>query len=69
MKSSEHAKRSLVKTITYRLVIIVATFSITYFMTGRLDLTIGLTFMINVINTVLYYFHERLWNTIHWGKK
>ncbi len=68
MKSIERTKRSLVKTITYRLIILISTFTITYLLTGEIQLTLGITFFVNVMNTLLYFFHERLWNTISWGK-
>lgn len=68
MKFFEHTKRSLVKTITYRLLIIVSTFIVTYLITGQMDLTIGITVVANSVNTLLYFIHERIWNRIHWGK-
>jgi uncharacterized membrane protein len=62
-------KRSLVKTITWRLTGSGATFLIAYVMTGNLAIAgvIGLTQMI--FNTVLYYVHERIWNKIKWGRE
>jgi uncharacterized membrane protein len=68
MRFVEHPKRSLVKTITYRLLIICSTFIITFLITGKLDLTILITITANLMNTVLYYLHERIWNGIHWGR-
>ncbi len=67
-KFFEHSKRSLVKTITYRLLIITSTFIITFIITGELALTLGITIVANTMNTILYYVHERIWNRIHWGK-
>lgn len=60
--------RSIVKTISWRLTGSGATFLIAYLMTGNFALagTIGVIQLIS--NTVLYYFHERIWNKIHWGK-
>lgn len=68
MKHFEHVKRSLAKTITYRLLIVVATFIVIYMMTGDVETTTSITIISNIINTVLYYIHERIWNRIHWGK-
>jgi uncharacterized membrane protein len=68
VKFFEHHKRSLAKTVTYRLLIIVSTFAVTYLITGNIEITIGVTFFANLLNTVLYYAHERVWNNIHWGK-
>ena len=65
----ETNKRSLVKTITWRLTGSGATFLIAYVMTGNLAIAgvIGITQMIS--NTVLYYIHERMWNKIKWGRE
>ena len=64
----DQPKRSLVKTVSWRLTGSSATFLIAYVMTGDFAVAgvIGVTQMIS--NTVLYYFHERLWNRIKWGK-
>ncbi len=67
-KFFEHHKRSLTKTLTYRITIIISTFTVTFIMTGRIDVSLGITIVSNVINTLLYYIHERIWNKIHWGK-
>jgi len=66
---AELKKRSIVKTITYRILIIIATAIVTWIMTKRIDLTIGITSVTSIVNTILYYFHERIWNDISWGKK
>ena len=68
MKHFEHVNRSLVKTITYRVVIIISTAIIVYILTGEVKQTIDITLIANLINTLLYYIHERVWNKIHWGK-
>lgn len=68
-KFKERSVRSFAKTITYRILIIISTFTVVLIITGRLDLTIGITFFANVVNMLLYYIHERVWNNIHWGKR
>lgn len=69
MKSAESTTRSLFKTITYRFLIVVSTFIVTYLLTGHLELSLTITIGANIINTVLYFIHERVWNQIGWGKK
>ncbi len=61
--------RSLVKTISWRITGSSATFLIAYLITGNLAAAgvIGVTQMVS--NTILYYFHERIWNRIRWGQK
>lgn len=70
MKSlpSEKSERSLVKTISYRILIVISTFVVTYLLTREIKLTIEITAIANIINTILYFLHERFWNKIRWGK-
>jgi uncharacterized membrane protein len=65
---NDNKKRSIVKTITWRVTGSGATFLIAFMMTGSLTIagTIGLVQMFS--NTLLYYVHERIWNRINWGK-
>jgi uncharacterized membrane protein len=60
-------KRSLVKAITYRIVIIVLDFSVIYLLTGRTDVAIGFMVISNIYTTAAYFVHERIWNKIKWG--
>jgi uncharacterized membrane protein len=69
MAFHEEHSRSLVKTITYRLIIIISNAIIIYLMTGNLNLTANFIAVTSVASTLLYFIHERMWNQIHWGKK
>jgi uncharacterized membrane protein len=62
-------RRSLVKTISWRVTGSSATFLIAYLLIGNFAVAgvIGVTQMIT--NTILYYFHERIWNRIRWGQQ
>jgi uncharacterized membrane protein len=62
------AKRSLVKAITYRSVIIVLDFSAIYLPTGKVDVALGFMVISNIYTTAAYFIHERVWNKIEWGK-
>ncbi len=62
-------KRSLAKSLTWRVIAIVSTFAIGYVLTGSLAFAASLTLISNVINFVLYYLHERVWLKIEWGKE
>jgi uncharacterized membrane protein len=61
------SKRSLVKAITYRAVIIVLDFSVIYLLTGRVDVALGFMIISNIYTTAAYFIHERIWNKITWG--
>lgn len=60
-------RRSLVKTISWRITGSSATFLIAFLLTGNFAVAgvIGLAQM--VTNTILYYVHERIWTKIVWG--
>jgi uncharacterized membrane protein len=65
---TETTRRSLVKTISWRITGSGATFLIAYILTGNFAVAgiIGITQVIS--NTILYYIHERLWNKVNWGR-
>ena len=68
-KQNDTVSRSLIKTVTYRVSIIITTFVISFMVTGNLILALGITSISSVTNTLIYYFHERLWNVVKWGKR
>jgi len=65
MKS--HAKRSLAKTISWRVLATTDTFIISWFITGELLFAGAIASLEILTKTVLYYLHERGWNKIRWG--
>ena len=68
MKFIEHYKRSLAKALTFRGLALITNFLIIAEFTGQRNLAITIVIIANLINTVLYFIHERVWNHIHWGK-
>jgi uncharacterized membrane protein len=64
----EHHSRSLVKTITYRILIVLSNGAVVYIVTGDSKFTYEIMGYSTLISTAIYYFHERIWNSIHWGK-
>ena len=64
----ENIKRSLLKTISWRVVGTLATVVISYVITGTLALAFSIGAIELVSKMVLYFFHERAWNNIKWGK-
>lgn len=61
-------KRSLAKSITWRLIAVVTTFTVGFAMTGSIAFSASLSLVSNGINFVLYYIHERFWLKVNWGK-
>jgi uncharacterized membrane protein len=41
---------------------------VTYFLTRSLALASSVAGLSFFINTIIYYFHERMWNSVRWGK-
>jgi adenylylsulfate kinase len=68
MAFREHYKRSIIKAITYRFVILISDGFIIFLITHRYDTTAKVIVFSNIASTLLYFFHERFWNTVHWGK-
>lgn len=63
----ETRKRSVVKSIVWRIICIITSIIVSFFLTGLWDVAIVIGSVYNVVTMVLYYFHERLWNRIRWG--
>jgi len=62
-------KRSIVKSIGYRLIIIILDFTTVYIFTGKVNIAIGFMLVSNAYTTVIYFLHERIWDRIKWGKQ
>jgi len=62
-------RRTLAKSITWRLIAIAVTFIVGFVMTGSWQFAVSLSLISNLINFVLYYIHERFWLKINWGRK
>lgn len=68
MSYHEKHTRSIAKAISYRVVSIIADTILVYALTRKVDLTAGIVILSNTISIFLYYFHERIWNGIHYGR-
>lgn len=66
--SSESPKRSIAKSISWRIVGTLDTIIISWIVTGTLSLAFSIGLVELVTKMVLYFFHERIWNSIKWGK-
>lgn len=65
----ENNKRSIVKTISWRSLATLTTAIIVYLFTGKLILAISIGSIEAIVKIVLYFFHERTWNRINYGRK
>tara|TARA_Y100001970_G_scaffold107437_1_gene134374 strand:+ start:1312 stop:1515 length:204 start_codon:yes stop_codon:yes gene_type:complete len=65
----ETVKRSLAKTISWRITASLTTFIIAWILTGDYIIGSSIALIEAVVKIFLYYFHERSWNLISWGNK
>lgn len=64
----ETPRRSLVKTISWRITGSTATFLISYAILGNISISGTIAVIQLTFNTLLYFLHERVWNRITWGR-
>ena len=76
MAYKSEKKRSLAKTITWRIVSLTTDFLIVFlfikkiFPAGGITLTaVGIAISSNFVSMIMYYLHERAWNRVRWGKE
>lgn len=60
-------KRSLAKTITWRILATLGTFGIAWALTGNISFGLAIGGLDALIKTVLYYVHERAWERTNYG--
>ena len=61
-------KRTVIKTLTWRVTASLTTFLIAWILTGDLLIGISIGSVEAIAKIFLYYFHERIWNNISWAK-
>ena len=64
----DNRRRSLVKSITYRIIAFIVLMIITWYVTANLAQTTFISVTFQTIQLILYYIHERVWEKIVWGK-
>ncbi|MDB0602460.1 DUF2061 domain-containing protein [Tenacibaculum maritimum] len=67
-KQSEKPLRSILKSISWRLIGTLDTVLISWLITGKLALAFSIGSVELITKMILYFFHERIWNSIKWGK-
>lgn len=64
----EKAYRSIVKSISWRVLGTFDTMVISYLITGSLAMAASIGSIEVVTKMILYYFHERVWNKLTFGR-
>lgn len=68
-KFYEKAMRSLGKVVTWRILVTITNFIGGWLASGSWAVGLGVVSFALVVNSILYYFHERTWNRIDAGKE
>ncbi len=66
--ATETLSRSVLKTLSYRVVILILDFTSIYLFTGKVKIAFGFMLVSNIYTTIGYFIHERIWDKIKWGK-
>lgn len=61
--------RSAAKAITWRMTGTADTFIISLLITKKPVVAASIASLEVLTKTILYYFHERVWNKVSWGRK
>ena len=62
-------KRTIIKTITWRIIATVTTVVVIWIWTGSWYVGLGAGLVANAFKTLFYYIHERAWNLTDFGRK
>jgi uncharacterized membrane protein len=65
----EEVWRSFGKVITWRILVTITNFLGGWLASGNPWVGLGVVSFALVVNSILYFFHERIWNRVEWGKK
>lgn len=68
LHNGESGIRSLVKAYSYRMCGTATTIVISYFITGKIIVSLAIGTTEIVVKPFIYWCHERVWNKLTWGK-
>lgn len=60
--------RSIIKTISWRITGTLCTFLISWSILDDIKTSSAIAIIQLTFNSIVFYFHERLWNIIKWGQ-
>ena len=67
-QKSERPVRSIAKAVSWRVIGTLDTLLVSYLLTGEVAIAASIASIDFVTKMFLYFFHERMWNKIGWGK-
>ena len=67
-KISERIPRSVAKVVTWRILVTITNLVGGWLASGSWKVGLGVVSFALVVNSILYFFHERLWNKTDWDR-
>lgn len=67
-KFSEKIPRSVAKVISWRILVTITNFIGGWLVSGNPWVGLGVVSFALVVNSILYFIHERAWNQADWGR-
>ncbi|SHG01078.1 Uncharacterized membrane protein [Salegentibacter echinorum] len=67
-RTSEKPLRSILKTVSWRIIGTIDTVVISWVLTGQIETALAIGSVELVTKMILYFAHERVWNLIPFGK-
>jgi uncharacterized membrane protein len=67
-KFYEKFPRSIAKVVSWRILVTITNFLGGWLASGNPWVGLGVVSFALVVNSILYFFHERAWNRADWGK-
>jgi len=67
-RAPESHPRSLVKAVSWRIVGSIDTFVLSWIITGKLKFAVSIAGVETITKIAIYYFHERAWDLVPWGR-
>ena len=67
-KFYEKFPRSVAKVVSWRILVTITNFVGGWLASGNPWVGLGVVSFALVVNSILYFFHERAWNRADWGK-
>jgi len=64
----DQPKRTLAKTVTWRVIALVTTILVVYLYSKDVTESLVVGISANALKMVLYYVHERMWNRVSFGR-
>ena len=57
-----YQENSMIKTITFAILHFSVAFSVAYILTGSIGVSSAVALVEPIVNTIVFYFHEKAWN-------